>query len=162
MNQMDHQELADNAMKALQKDIDFWKEVPLGARPIFEELVAAIPDVLGDDLLNSPANVAGIARAKVKVIDHALETDFASKMLEAMGMDSEMIEMIEHAMNSMAGMLNSLLEQSLEMLKKVGGSEERVLAKMGLNEELIEKCLRGGLTVGELFRDHPAIIIQNT
>ena len=159
---MNFEEIGLKAWENLQSSAVFQSEVPEAVFPVFEPIVKSIPGLLGKELLQSPATMTNIAKAKAIVVQHAIESNFISNYLKAAGLDSDMFGLLEGAMQAVAKILKDMIENSISLLEEAGVSEEAVLINMGLDEELTKKCQQGAMTIKELFVNYPYIIIKNT
>lgn len=129
-------------------------------REAFRPFVEAVPLALAK-FLDQRVTLNALLGAKIAFVRHCLDHGFIEAMpLDAFGASRE----------TMRGVLESVLGKAMEMLENLPGmlfsmevSEEDVILgpRVGLNPENQELYRAGNLTIEQVLRTQPSIILKN-
>lgn len=143
-------------------DPKFQAEVPEGdvRREVIRPFIEAAPTALAD-FLEQPVTLKTLLESKVAFLRYCLDNGFAQKVADQVGGMSALMEpVIEATIEGLVEMLTTIPE----VLKAEGVSEDAVLQgpRIALNPSNFERYRSGTLTVEDVLRTQPGVILQNT
>ena len=140
----------------------FAEEMPEGGpvREIIRPYIEAAPTVLAD-YLEKPLTLQVLADTKIAFLRYCMDNGFAEKMGEAVGFSGEIIEVV---LSNLVEALAGMLEDIPGMLEEQGVTEQQVMLnkKVGLNSENKKLYKAGALTVEQVLRTQPSVIVKNS
>lgn len=143
-------------------DPSFTEEVPEGdpMREVLRPFVEATPVVLAD-FLDKKATMETVVHAKLAFLKYCLKNGLVQKAADALG---AMTGMLEQAFASVVSMLEASCENIPALLIQAGMTEEEAMLdpSMRFNEASKQAYNAGTLTIGDLLRTQPTVIIKNT
>lgn len=146
--------------EATLNDASFAKQMPEGPlRDAIRPFVEKSPEILAA-YLEKKVTLESFVQAKAAFIEYCLENGFADIMASAAGMDSGFIkDLLGYAHK----MFSELLKDVVKFLEEHGITEDQVIlsAKAGLNETNRELYKKEQLTIHELLRTQPGVILRN-
>ena len=143
-------------------DPKFASEMPEGSptRVIIQPFIEAAPTALAE-FLDRPLTLKVFIDAKVAFLRYCLDNGFAEKMSDAVGFGGELVE---SALEAVIEMLAEVFKNVPAFLDERGITEEQVLLspEVGLNDENKALYKSGTLTVADVLRTQPAVILKNS
>ena len=159
--------LPQEVWNALLKHPEFASQPPTMKKAL-RPFVEATPMVLAD-LLDQPATVESLMKAKVAFMRYCVNNGFIEAAVKATPKATRSL------FEGMEGMLKDALTTAISMAEAIAQDVPSVLAqydvterdllinpKVGLTGKALSLYDKGKLTIGELLRLQPSIIVKNT
>lgn len=165
MSEITGQEVLD----ALMRDSEYLI-YPKQVLDVMKPFMLAIPEVL-KDILGKKVTLDTLLEAKVVFLRYLCENGYVSAVVKSMPEELLGILGRDDVLELMEGMVSELVEMLAEMAKDVpaflegqGVTEEQVMAdpSMALKPNVLELYKAGKLTVADLLRLQPMVIVKNT
>ena len=154
----------EEVWRALLTDREFASQ-PDAMKQILRPFVGALPTVLAD-LLDQPATVKTILTAKIAYMRYGFDNGLieasvgaAPEALRGIFEANDIKEMLQDAMQ----MIEEIVKDIPGFLQQIGVTERDFLTnpKVGLSGEALSLYDKGQLTIGELLRLQPILIVKN-
>lgn len=135
--------------------------------PVLEPMVKEIPNLLADDL-QKPVSVETLIRGRLKFVKYCLDHSFVQNAVDAMPDEAfgffdkdDMAGMMEETLKSLVEMSEEILEDVTDFLEQHGVTDEQVVLapKTGLDAAMRKRYKQGGMTMEDLLRGQPGVII---
>lgn len=125
-------------------------------RPFFE----SAPTVLAE-FLDRPLTLQVLADAKIAFLRYCLGNGFVEKVGGAVGMSGHLVKLM---FKGLIEMWENILKDVPAFLEAQGIMEEQVMLspKVGLNADNQKQYKAGTLTVADVLRTQPAVILKNS
>lgn len=143
-------------------DPAFADEMPVGSpirdaiRPFIEGSVVALDVHLGDNV-----SLQVITTCKMKFLRYCLENNFGAVIGEVMEMEADIFTGL---FEQLLDMLESMTKDVSTFLSENGVTEEQVMrsSQVGLNPTMLAQWEAGTLTVTDILRFQPSVILKNS
>jgi len=143
-------------------DPSFSAQMPEGSplREALKPFVEAAPTALAE-FLDRPITLQVLVDTKIAFLRYCLGNGFVEKMDEAVGMGGDLIKSM---FEGLIEMLADTLKDVPAFLKAQGVTEEQVMlsSKVGLSVDNQAQYKAGKLTVADVLRTQPAVILKNS
>lgn len=153
--------------EALEKHPEFASQPP-AMKKALRPFVEATPTVLAD-LLDQPATVESLMKAKIIFLRYCVDNGFIEAAVKAT--PKAMRDLFDGVEDMLKSTLAAAIDMAEEIAQDVPGllvqyemTERDLLTnpKVGLAGKALSLYDKGKLTVGELLRLQPTIIVKNT
>lgn len=163
----------DAVWKALREDPVFLAETPEELWSALEPYIEALPEILGEDLLDESVTLTTLLKAKAAFIRYRLESDYTREMVAAIpeeqlffvGMGNEEVTARMEALTRGAlQFLEAIVEDVPCFLQALDVTEEQAILglKPVLSPENLKKYRAGKLTIGDILLSQPMLIVKIT
>lgn len=157
-------------MEALLMDAQYRLQ-PEQAMEVLRPYVEVMPEVLAD-LLDEPATFDSLMSARWRYMNYLLENGYIAKAVDAMpqeqldfiGLDRDYLSLkMERLLRVAMNGLSQVIGNVPELLSQQGVTEHQVMAgaNVGLSPQMYRKYLSGTLTIGDILREQPGVIIKS-
>lgn len=160
---------AKNVWTAINEDPEFLEQ-PEAMREATQPFVEALPVILAD-LLDEPATLSNIMKAKLIFLRHCLANEFIAKAVAAMPDESlsfiereDMIPLMDSALRKAVNLIELMTSDMPAFLKANEITEPEVMmgSNLGLRHDALGFYESGKLTIGKLLATQPMVIVKNT
>lgn len=153
-------------MEVLGREPDY-QEMLDGLKTAMEPFFEAIPGLL-DSWLEDRVTLQTVLRAKVAFLRHALVNGYVeacigatpAELFGAFGSDY-MTKFLESQMGELVDGFQSWIDNLMVMLVKHGVTEREGLLEFGMSGETLSAYDEGTLTMNDLLRQQPMVILKN-
>lgn len=159
--------LPQEVWDALLKHPEFASQPPAMQKAL-RPFVEATPTVLAD-LLDQIVTVETLMKAKIAFLRYAVGNGFIEASVKATpkaqrDLFDGMVDMLKSALETAIDMLEEIAKDVPGFLKENEITERDLLVnpKVGLSGKALSLFDKGKLTIGELLRLQPSIIVKNT
>lgn len=142
-------------------DPSFVEQMPEGSpvREAIRPFIEAAPKALAE-FLDKTVTLKVLADAKIAFLRYCLGTGFTEKLGEAVGFGGGVIKSL---LEGFIEMLDGIQKNVPAFLEEHGVTEEQVMlsSQVGLNADNQARYKIGNLTVADVLRTQPAVILKN-
>lgn len=157
---------------ALMAQEEFTSQTPEAVMEAMRPYVEAMPEVLGQELLEKKVGLGSLFEAKVAFIRYCLENAYLEKTTEAihedefffMGGPENAVAMMRASLEQLLPLFSEIAADVATFLESRGITEQQALSnpQFGFNAENLVAMQKGKLTIGGLLLSQPLVIIKNT
>jgi len=148
--------------KAITADPAFAAEMVEGTpeREVIKPFIEAAPTALAE-FLDQPFTLKAYADSKVTFLRYCIGNGIADKLSEAFGMSASLVR---SALGASIDMLAELIKDVPAFLALQNVTEDQVMLgpKVGLNDANKELYKAGQLTIADVLRTQPTLILKNS
>lgn len=132
---------------------------PQEIQNVLRPFITASPEALAS-YLDKPVTLQGLAEAKIAFLRYCINDGLGEKMAQMVGMDPDTVTDL---LRSVMEMLEPFVSDLAQTLEEHGVTEEQVMldGAIGLNDANRKKYTEGTLTIEEILRTQPAVILKN-